>query len=197
MTESPFALELANVSKSFGSVRALDGARLGARAGEIHALLGENGAGKSTLVAIAAGLLRSDAGEIRRDGKAVRFADPREARRAGVALVPQHDLLVEAASVADNLALLAPAAPFLESARARRARVERLAKAFDLDLGRPDARVEELPVGTRQRISIAGRSSPSRTSSSSTSRRPCSRPTRRPRSSGRSAGGPTRAVPSS
>jgi len=156
VTESPFALELANVSKSFGSVRALDGARLGARAGEIHALLGENGAGKSTLVAIAAGLLRSDAGEIRRDGKAVRFADPREARRAGVALVPQHDLLVEAASVADNLALLAPAAPFLESARARRARVERLAKAFDLDLGRPDARVEELPVGTRQRISIAG-----------------------------------------
>ena len=156
MTAPPFALELSGVSKSFGRVRALDGARLGVLAGEIHALLGENGAGKSTLVAIAAGLLRADAGELRRGGAAVRFADTREARRAGVALVPQHDVLVEAASVADNLALLDPAAPFLESARSRRARVERLAKAFDLDLGRPDARVEDLPVGTRQRISIAG-----------------------------------------
>jgi len=156
VTTPSLLLELSGVSKSFGAVRALDGARLGVRSGEIHALLGENGAGKSTLVAIAAGLLRSDAGEVRRNGAVVRFDDPRAARRAGVALVPQHDLLVEASTVADNLALLDPAAPFLETARARRARVERLAAAFDLDLGRPDDRVEELPVGTRQRISIAG-----------------------------------------
>ncbi len=75
MSAPPFALELAGVSKSFGRVRALDGARLGVLAGEIHALLGENGAGKSTLVAIAAGLLRADAGELRCGGAAVRFAD--------------------------------------------------------------------------------------------------------------------------
>jgi simple sugar transport system ATP-binding protein len=156
VTTAPFALELTAITKSFGPVRALDGARLGVLSGEIHALLGENGAGKSTLVAIAAGLVRPDAGEIRRAGNPVSFAGPRAARRAGIALVPQHDLLVEAATVADNLALLDPLAPAFESARARRGRVDRVARAFDLDLGSPDARAGDLPVGTRQRIGIAG-----------------------------------------
>jgi len=74
----------------------------------------------------------------------------------GLALVPQHDLLVEAASVADNLALLDPRAPLVEGPRARRARVGRLAAQLALDLGSPDARVAGLPVGTRQRIEVAG-----------------------------------------
>lgn len=156
MTAPSPALELTGVERAFGAVRALDGARLAVRRGEVHALLGENGAGKSTLVAIAAGLLRPDAGEVRRDGEPVRFSSARAARRAGVALVPQHDVLVEAASVADNLALLDPAAPAFESARSRRSRAARLARTFDLDLGSPEARVEELPVGTRQRVAIAG-----------------------------------------
>lgn len=156
MTTPPLPLDLLGISKSFGAVRALDGARLALRSGEIHALLGENGAGKSTLVAIAAGILRPDAGEIRRQGVPASYSDPRAARRAGIALVPQHDLLVEAATVADNLALLDPFAPAIESARARRERVVRLARASGLDLGSPDARVEGLPVGTRQRIGIAG-----------------------------------------
>jgi len=156
VTGPPPALELTDVGKAFGAVRALDGARLAVRPGEVHALLGENGAGKSTLVAIAAGLLRPDRGEIRRAGVVVSFRDARAARRAGVALVPQHDVLVEAASVDDNLALLDPAAPPFESARSRRARFDRLVSTFGLDLGPAGARVEDLPVGTRQRIAIAG-----------------------------------------
>jgi len=63
---------------------------------------------------------------------------------------------VGAASVADNLALLDRNAPLVESARARHARVARLAEAFGLELGGPDDRVDTLPVGTRQRIEIAG-----------------------------------------
>ncbi len=154
--EGGFALELSGISKAFGPVRALDGAHLALRPGEIHALLGENGAGKSTLVSIAAGLVPPDAGTIRLAGKPMAFRGPRQARRAGIALVPQHDLLVEAATVADNLAFLDPAAPFLESRRARRERVARVASALDLDVGPPDARVGELPVGTRQRLEVAG-----------------------------------------
>jgi simple sugar transport system ATP-binding protein len=71
-------------------------------------------------------------------------------------LVPQHDLLVGAASVADNLALLDRSAPLVETARARRARVARLAEEFGLELGGPGELVDTLPVGTRQRIEIAG-----------------------------------------
>ena len=150
------ALELRGISKRFGETQALSEANLVVLSGEIHALLGENGAGKSTLVSIAAGRLAADSGEILRGGQPVRFARARDARDAGLALVPQHDLLVGAASVADNLALLDRNAPLVETARARRARVKRLAEAFGLELGRADDRVDMLPVGTRQRIEIAG-----------------------------------------
>ncbi len=150
------ALELRQISKRFGETRALSEANLVVLPGEIHALLGENGAGKSTLVSIAAGRLAADSGEILRHGRPTAFRRARDARDAGIALVPQHDLLVGAASVADNLALLDRNAPFFESARARRARVARLADAFGLELGRPGDRVDTLPVGTRQRIEIAG-----------------------------------------
>ncbi len=119
-------------------------------------MLGENGAGKSTLVSIAAGILRADGGLVRLRGRDVLFRTPRDARHGGVALVPQHDLLVEAATVADNLALLDLSAPVVESPSERRERVRRLSRAFDLDLGDPDAFVADLPVGTRQRIEIAG-----------------------------------------
>jgi ABC-type uncharacterized transport system ATPase subunit len=150
------ALELRLISKRFGETQALSEANLVVLPGEIHALLGENGAGKSTLVSIAAGRLAADSGEILRDGRPTAFRRARDARDAGIALVPQHDLLVGAASVADNLALLDRSAPPVESARARRARVVRLAEAFGLELGGPDDRVDTLPVGTRQRIEIAG-----------------------------------------
>ncbi|MGA7992035.1 MAG: ATP-binding cassette domain-containing protein, partial [Thermoanaerobaculia bacterium] len=127
------ALELRAISKRFGETQALSEANLVVLPGEIHALLGENGAGKSTLVSIAAGRLAPDAGEILRGSVPVRFVRARDARDAGIALVPQHDLLVGAASVADNLAFLDRDAPLFESARSRRERVARLSKAFGLE----------------------------------------------------------------
>lgn len=156
MTPIPAALELLEITKSFGTTRALSGAQFSVARGEVHALLGENGAGKSTLVGIAAGFLRPDSGVLSRNGIAVSFANPREAGRSGIALVPQHDRLVEAASVADNLALLDPSAPFLERPGARSDRVLRVAERFGLELGSPRDLVAGLPVGTRQRIGIAG-----------------------------------------
>ncbi|MEO6323662.1 MAG: ATP-binding cassette domain-containing protein [Thermoanaerobaculia bacterium] len=153
---APASLELLGIQKRFGATQALAGADLSLHRGEIHALLGENGAGKSTLVAIAAGFLSPGGGRLLRDGKPISFANPREAALAGIALVPQHDRLVDAATVAENVALLDPSTPFFERPAARRDRVKRIAKRFSLDLGPPDALAAELPVGTRQRIGIAG-----------------------------------------
>ena len=154
--QGPASLELAGIAKRYGALRALDGAAIRLEPGEIHALLGENGAGKSTLVSIAAGRFPPDAGSVSVNGNAVAFRSPREARRQGVALVAQHDQLADAATVADNLAMLDLDAPFWESRQARRSRVGRLSASLGLELGDPDSPVALLPVGTRQRIEIAG-----------------------------------------
>jgi len=89
----------------FGATRALNGVDLAAYRGEIHALLGENGAGKSTLGAILSGALEPDSGELRINGKAVRFASTYEALRSGVAIVHQEPALMPSLTVKQNLTL--------------------------------------------------------------------------------------------
>jgi rhamnose transport system ATP-binding protein len=96
-------LELANISKTFGGVKALDGVHFDVRAGEVHALLGENGAGKSTLIKIMAGVHTPDSGEITVEGKKVAFSSPREASNFGIATVYQEPLLFPDLNVAENI----------------------------------------------------------------------------------------------
>jgi len=81
------AVEVANVVRCFGSVRALDGVSLDVEAGEFFGLLGPNGAGKTTLISIIAGLTRADSGTARVLGNDV-VADYRKTRRA-LGVVPQ------------------------------------------------------------------------------------------------------------
>ncbi|MFD3312264.1 ATP-binding cassette domain-containing protein [Streptomyces sp. NPDC058694] len=98
-TETPSAtrraalVELDDVSKYYGNVRALEGVSLEVHAGEITCVLGDNGAGKSTLIKIVAGLHQHDAGTFRVEGEDVRPASPREALDRGIATVYQ-DLAV-------------------------------------------------------------------------------------------------------
>ena len=72
MSPSPI-LEMRNISKTFGPVRALRDVSLTVYRGELHALMGENGAGKSTLIKAITGALRPDAGTIRVGGEPVHF----------------------------------------------------------------------------------------------------------------------------
>ncbi|WP_211516999.1 sugar ABC transporter ATP-binding protein [Geodermatophilus africanus] len=96
-------LALEDVSKSFGAVAALRGARLELRAGEAHALVGENGAGKSTLVKILAGVHAPDAGRVLLDGQPVHLDGPAAARAAGIAVIYQEPTLFPDLSVAENI----------------------------------------------------------------------------------------------
>jgi simple sugar transport system ATP-binding protein len=144
------ALELSGIHRRFGPVHALRGADFSLLPGELHALLGENGAGKTTLMHIAAGLLRPDAGEVRIEGVARGGLSPRIARRLGLGMVHQHFTSVPAFTVAENVALAAgwPVAP-----GPLRERVRALGERVGLPLD-PDARVERLSVGLRQRLEI-------------------------------------------
>ncbi|MCA2226581.1 sugar ABC transporter ATP-binding protein [Nonomuraea aurantiaca] len=96
-------LALANVSKSFGAVRALRDVSLELFAGEAHALAGENGAGKSTLVKTLAGVHRPDTGQVLLNGEPVVFTGPADAQQAGVAVIYQEPTLFPDLSVAENI----------------------------------------------------------------------------------------------
>jgi simple sugar transport system ATP-binding protein len=86
-------IEMENVGKSYGAIRALRGINLRVNAGEVTCVLGDNGAGKSTLIKIMSGLHPHNEGVLKVDGNPTTFASPREALGHGIATVYQ-DLAV-------------------------------------------------------------------------------------------------------
>ena len=77
------AIEIENISKVFGSLKANNNVNLSVRKGEVHALLGENGAGKSTLMNMLSGIYTPDTGSIKIDGQEVHFASPKDSIPSG------------------------------------------------------------------------------------------------------------------
>ena len=148
------ALEVDGLTKRFGPVTALSDVSLSAYEGEIVGLIGVNGAGKSTLMNIVDGVLAPSAGEIRLGGKPVRFANPQQARRAGIGFIHQHSTCFPELTVAENVSIQrGGAGPF------RRARIEAEAAALLERLGAghvsPRARVSDLTIGERQMVDVA------------------------------------------
>ncbi|RTI22501.1 ATP-binding cassette domain-containing protein, partial [Thermus scotoductus] len=145
-------LKLENITKRFGSVVANRRITLEVAPGEVLALLGENGAGKTTLVSILYGLYAPDEGRILLEGKEVRIPSPKAAQRLGIALVPQHPELIEAHTVAENLALgLDLPAVFSRRALVRRLRALLEGHPLGVDLEAPVAR---LSAGEKQRVEL-------------------------------------------
>src|SRR5712691_8192718 len=100
MTDAPI-LEIRDMSKTFGSVRALADVDFEVREGEVMALVGDNGAGKSTLIKCIAGIYPPDSGETYFDSELVHIHGPKDAARLGIEVVYQ-DL-----ALCDNLDVVA------------------------------------------------------------------------------------------
>jgi ABC-type sugar transport system ATPase subunit len=150
-------VELSGISKSFGPVRVLKDVDFDVRPGEVHALLGENGAGKSTLIKIIAGVLAADSGEMRVDGRPVRFASPREAASHGIATVYQELLLFPELTVAENIHIGHAPCTRLGTVDwpAMRAGARALLDSLDSQDLDVDIPVGRLSVASRQRVEIA------------------------------------------
>ncbi|HEY4442057.1 MAG TPA: ATP-binding cassette domain-containing protein [Candidatus Elarobacter sp.] len=128
------------MSRRFGAVQAVDGVDLELFPGEIHALVGENGAGKSTLAAIAYGAVRADDGTVDASG--------------AVGLVHQHFKLIERLRTWENILLnREPRRGWTIDVVAAREHVRGLAARYGLAID-PDAVVETLPVGIKQRVEL-------------------------------------------
>ena len=153
--DAPIVLEAKGVTKRFPGVLANDRIDLKLRQGEILALLGENGAGKSTLMNILYGLYHPDEGEIWIKGEHLQLGSPRDAIARGVGMVHQHFQLVPVMTVAENVMLGAEvtrAGGRLDRREAAK-RVRALSDKYGLRVD-PSAVVEDLPVGTLQRVEI-------------------------------------------
>lgn len=151
----PIVLEARGITKRFPGVIANDHVDLFLRRGEILALLGENGAGKSTLMNMLYGLYHPDEGEIWIKGQKVALKNPGDAIARGVGMVHQHFQLVPVFTVAENVMLGAETTRGLGmlDKRAAAARIRTLSQQFGLLID-PDAVVEDLPVGSQQRVEI-------------------------------------------
>ncbi len=96
-------LKLSSISRTFGTVKAVESVSLEIRRGEVVGLVGENGAGKSTLLKILAGIEQPDQGRIEINGKPVKFSGPQDALRAGIGIVHQEQSLFTNLTVAENI----------------------------------------------------------------------------------------------
>ena len=150
--------------KRYGRVTALDNADFDLYPGEILAVIGDNGAGKSSLIKALSGAVSIDEGEMRLDGRPIRFSSPMEAREAGIETVYQTLALSPALSIADNMFLgreirkkgpLGSVFKMLD-----RAEMERVARQKLSDLGLMTIQniaqpVETLSGGQRQGVAVA------------------------------------------
>ncbi|MFF9405030.1 ATP-binding cassette domain-containing protein [Streptomyces anandii] len=153
-------VELSDVSKHYGAVRALHGVSLEVHAGEITCVLGDNGAGKSTLIKIIAGLHQHDGGVLRVEGEETRLASPREALDRGIATVHQDLAVVGLMPVWRNFFLGSEprkgAGPFkrLDVDLMRRTTREEMLR-MGIDLRDVDQPIGTLSGGERQCVAIA------------------------------------------
>jgi simple sugar transport system ATP-binding protein len=149
-------LELRGITKRFPGVVANQGIDLVVQPGEILGLLGENGAGKSTLMNVLYGLYAPDEGEILIDDRPVTFSGPGDAIAAGIGMVHQHFMLVPVFTVTENIMLgvedtHGPLGTL--DRKSARARIIEISERHGLKVD-PDALVDDLPVGVRQRVEI-------------------------------------------
>jgi ABC-type uncharacterized transport system ATPase subunit len=146
-------LEMRGIVRSFGALRANDGIDLDVQPGQILGLLGENGSGKSTLMKVLFGMLPPDAGSIVFRGQELSGHHPREAMAAGIAMIHQHFMLIDAMTVVENVMLGFPQAGRVLRTGTMAARVVEASRRFGLHLN-PAALVATLPLGRRQRVEI-------------------------------------------
>ena len=152
-------LELANISKHFGAIHALDDVSMTLEAGQVVGLMGDNGAGKSTLVKIIAGNYRPTSGSIRMNGKEIVLHKPIEARQHGIEIVHQDlalcDNLTAAANVFLGREILKPVGPLrVIDYTAMYRRAGEIFKELKSET-RPRDLVKQMSGGQRQAVAIA------------------------------------------
>jgi simple sugar transport system ATP-binding protein len=148
------AVQLRGITKRFPGVVANRDIDISVARSSVHAIVGENGAGKSTLMKTLYGMHRPDEGTITIDGEQVVLHSPSDAIARGVGMVHQHFMLADNFTVLENVVLGAePRRGLRLDVETARRRIVDLGERYGLQVD-PDALVEDLGVGERQRVEI-------------------------------------------
>ncbi len=146
------AIELQNITKTFGSVVANKNVCLTANRGEILSILGENGSGKTTLMNMISGIYFPDEGQIFIDGKEVVIRSPHDAFGYGIGMIHQHFKLVDVFTAAENIVLgLKDEGRF--DMKGAVARVKEIAERYGFEV-HPDKKIYEMSVSEKQTVEI-------------------------------------------
>jgi len=146
------ALEIRDIHKHFGPVRASDGVSFTVDEGSLHGILGENGAGKSTLMKILSGFYGADSGEVVLDGDVLHLESPADAIEVGIGMLHQDPLVFLPMTVLDNFALGSPGPIHLDRNEARR-ELERVSSELGFEFD-PSRLAGSLTIGERQQLAI-------------------------------------------
>ena len=150
-------LDVNGLSKRFGGIVALSEASFSARAGEVHALLGENGAGKSTFIQILAGVLRKDEGLVQLDGADYSPVNPDAARARGIVTVFQELSPIPDLTVEGNIWFRREPRTFVRTVDRRevRRRTEALFARYGFPALNPGQEMRRLSLAEHQIVEIA------------------------------------------
>ena len=150
--EQNVALELKNITKTFGSVVANKDISLKVRKGEILSILGENGSGKTTLMNMVSGIYFPDSGQIFADGKEIVIASPKDAFTHKIGMIHQHFKLVDVFTAAENIVLgLADEKGFDMPKYIEKIQEITAQYGFELD---PYKKIYEMSVSEKQTVEI-------------------------------------------
>jgi ABC-type branched-subunit amino acid transport system ATPase component len=147
------ALQLNNVDFSYGNVQVLFGVGFEVRKGEVLALLGTNGAGKSTALKVAAGLVTSDRGVVRLNGRTITYATPEQRSRLGIHLLPGGRGVFSEMTIIENLEMGGFA--YRGDRADLRRRMERVFELFPALADAKHRRADTLSGGQQQMLALA------------------------------------------
>ena len=157
-------LAASGLVKRYGRVVALDRADFELYPGEVLAVIGDNGAGKSTLIKALSGAVQPDEGTIELEGREVHFANPQDARAAGIETVYQNLALSPALSIADNMFMgreirrpgpLGSVFRMLDRPKMERQARDKLSELGLMTIQNINQAVETLSGGQRQGVAVA------------------------------------------
>ncbi len=145
------AIELKNITKTFGKVVANKNVCLTACRGEILSILGENGSGKTTLMNMISGIYFPDEGQIFIDGKEATIASPKDAFDYKVGMIHQHFKLVDVFTATENIVLGLDEGKYDLKKYSRKIRSICDQYGFDID---PDKKIYDMSVSEKQTVEI-------------------------------------------